>query len=172
MSQYITGQPCDTLEIGHSAGFSQLQAGGSYVGALQLQNRIRRHTLVQKEDSRSCCLRAAWFILGTANPGRYHMTPVIFLAQSSCVKSFLEPADLPNWSSSQNMIGHSNRQILSPTEKHQSCQNILDCGILATKSDRIRCDTIVTPNDTLAHPWDPWWSVFLWYSHSIQLQLH
>ena len=31
------------------------------------------------------------------------MTPVIF-SQSSCVKSFLEPADLPNWSSSQNMI--------------------------------------------------------------------
>ena len=67
---------------------------------------------------------------------------------------------------------HSNRQILSPTEKHQSCQNILDCGILATKSDRIRCDTIVTPNDTLAHRWDPWCGVFLWYSHRITLQLH
>ena len=145
MSEYIRGQPCDTLEIGHSAGFSQLQAGGRVVRFL------RRCTATPESHSKthSCAKRRFQIMLPSSSLiyfgycRRYHMTPVIFLAQSSCVKSFLEPADLPNWSSSQNMIGHSNRQILSPTEKHQSCQNILDCGILATKSDRIRCDTIV-----------------------------
>ena len=144
MYQCIIWQPCDSLEIKQSAGFSLLYVVAVVV-ALQkcspntsvgakikfLQSNISLHrsqlSVHYMTDMWHFCDTFTWTREKWRDDDWAVKRPL------SCVR-FLS---LSMFTKHDQSI-RSRWQISSLTEKHQRCQNIRDCQILAAKSSRIR----------------------------------